>query len=165
MLARHHDKAVIHEGVLVYRGVHFIIVNKCFFLFCFSHRQCGQGLEHRLRQPDWEPHLSGLRGNFLSIYALLPGQVSRLCCFVPGAVAHRWDRDPSYDGKSGMWGGRGTRVGKAWGGRTVGNKKLGSVIQKTGSRDIDRCFPLLALLTWLKQPLVLGTNLCTAGFS
>ena len=76
-------------------GFQFIFVNECSFLFCCSHRQRGQGLEHRLWQPDWEPHLSGLRGNFLSIYALLSGQVSRLCRPVPGAVAHGWDRDSS----------------------------------------------------------------------
>ena len=89
MLALHHDKAVIHEGVLVYTGVQFIFVNECSFSFCCSHGQRGQGLEHRFQQPYRELHLSGLRRKFLSIYALLSDQVSRLCHPVPGAVAHR----------------------------------------------------------------------------
>ncbi|XP_059732583.1 uncharacterized protein [Bos taurus] len=46
------------------------------------------GLELHLRQPDWEPHLSGVRGNFLPVYALLPGQVPRLFRPGPGAAAH-----------------------------------------------------------------------------
>ena len=119
MLALHHDNAVIHEGVLVYGGggFQFIFVNECSFLFCCSHRQCGQGLEHHLRQPDWEPHLYVLEGIFssympyylakypdfvaLSLVLLLTGEtgiqvrMGRLGCGVAGEVG--WERHEVAD--------------------------------------------------------------------
>ena len=96
-------------------GDQFMFLNEC-SLFCCSLCLCHQGLEQHLWQPDWELHLSGIRGNFLSC-APLPGHVSRLCRPGSGAADAWWDRSQMGWGKWGIWG---AGVGKAWGGRMAG---------------------------------------------
>ena len=97
----------------------FMFVNEYSFFCCCSHRLCVQGLELCLWQPDWEPHLSGVTGNFLPASALLLGQVSRFFCPGPSTAVNRWEGVHDRMWKVGYWGE--AVVGKPWDGRMVGD--------------------------------------------
>ena len=89
----------------------FLFVNeRSFFCLC-RHCQLGQGLELHLWQPDWESHLSGITGKFLSAAALLPGHICRLFCPGPGTADDRWDTAQQQDGKNRVWRGSWCRKG------------------------------------------------------
>ena len=85
-----------------------------FIFCCCSDCLWGQSLELHLWQPDWEPHLSGVPGDFLSACALLPGHLCRLFCLRPGAAAHRWDRSQLKWGVEGELGYKRLGVPECW---------------------------------------------------
>ena len=117
-------------------GVQILSACKHSFFCCCSHCLYSPGLELHLWQLDWEPHLWGIRGDFLSANALLPGLISRLSCSGPGATAHRWEETRDRKGRVGYGGGAG--MGKAWGVRKVGNWdwERGFGIRKKGRQDM-----------------------------
>ena len=92
----------------------FLFVNDCSFFCLCRHCRLGQGIQLHLWQPDWESHLSGITGNFLSAAALLPGHICRLFCPGPGTADDRWDRAQQQDGKSRVWSGSWCRKGLMW---------------------------------------------------
>jgi len=130
------------------RGCVFMCVTEYSSYHC-RHCLCGQGLEHRLWQPHWEPHLSGVRRNLLSVYALCPRHFPRLCRAGPPAADYWWegvsDRRVRCGGGSG--------VGKDWSGGMVEGleQEEGSEIWETEREDIAGCFLPLAveILGWI----------------
>lgn len=130
------------------RGCVFMCVTEYSSYHC-RHYLCGQGLEHRLWQPHWEPHLSGVRRNLLSVYALCPRHFPRLCRAGPAAADYWWegvsDRRVRCGGGSG--------VGKDWSGGMVGGleREEGSEIWETEREDIAGCCLPLAveILGWI----------------
>ena len=120
-----------------------------YFSYHFRHCLCGQGLEHRLWQPHWEPHLSGVRRNLLSVYALCPWHFPRLCHAGPAAADYWWEGVSERRVRCGG----GSGVGKDWSGGMVGGLKReeGSEIWETEREDIAGCFLPLAveILGWI----------------
>lgn len=81
-------------------------------------------VEHHLWQPDWKPHLSGIRGDFLSVYALFLANASQTLSLWPCCWWWLVRRGQRQDEKMGVeqelgretlgWQNEGVRIKERW---------------------------------------------------